>query len=63
MGKTAMTPRGIKTSVELPAHLLRAAKIRAIDEPGGIRAVIARALSAYLKVPVEEASKGSRKGG
>jgi hypothetical protein len=40
--------RGLKTSVEIPPELLRAAKHRAVDEPGGLRGVIVRALEAYL---------------
>jgi hypothetical protein len=40
--------RGTKVSLEVPPHLLRAAKFLAIDEPGGLRGVIVRALEAYL---------------
>jgi hypothetical protein len=40
--------RGTKTSVEIRPELYRAAKLRALDEPGGLRGVIERALDAYL---------------
>jgi hypothetical protein len=46
-GKASET-RGIKTSVEIPERLWRAARMRAIDEPGGLRGVIVRALETYL---------------
>ena len=39
----------VRTTVELPAELWRAAKIRAMDEQADLRAVIVRALRAYLK--------------
>ncbi|HEV2065026.1 MAG TPA: hypothetical protein VGS00_10820 [Thermoanaerobaculia bacterium] len=40
--------RGTKISLEVPPPILRAAKMLAIDEPGGLRGVIVRALEAYL---------------
>jgi hypothetical protein len=54
----AMTPKGrardkhervVKTTVELPEDLWRAAKIKAMDERTDLRSVLIRALQAYLK--------------
>lgn len=39
----------VKTTVELPGDLWRAAKIRAMDERADLRSVLIRALEAYLK--------------
>lgn len=39
----------MKTTVDLPASLWRAAKIRAMDERTDLRQVIIAALEAYLK--------------
>jgi hypothetical protein len=53
-----MTPKGrrrpegedsVKTTVDLPRDIWRAAKIRALDEGKDLRAVIIEALAAYLK--------------
>jgi hypothetical protein len=53
-----MTPKGYprheseqtkKSTVDLPLTLWRAAKIRAMDEDTDLRAVIIKALDAYLK--------------
>lgn len=41
----------MKTTVELPESLWRAAKIRAMDERSDLRAVLISALIAYLKTP------------
>jgi hypothetical protein len=38
----------VKTTVELPGDLLRAAKIRAMDERSDLRTVLIRALEQYL---------------
>ncbi len=38
----------VKTTVELPEALWRAAKVRAMDERTGLRSVIVAALEAYL---------------
>ncbi len=38
----------VKTTVELPGELWRAAKIRAMDERSDLRSVLIRALEAYL---------------
>ena len=48
-----MTPRRpesdkVKTTVELPGELWRAAKIRAMDERADLRTVLIRALEDYL---------------
>ena len=39
----------VKTTVDLPESLWRAAKIRAVDERTDLRQVIIAALEAYLK--------------
>ena len=41
--------RTVKTTVELPESLWRAAKIRAMDERTDLRRVIIAALEGYLK--------------
>ena len=41
----------VKTTVELPGDLWRAAKIRAMDDRVDLRTVFIRALEAYLGVP------------
>jgi len=41
----------IKTSLKLPPALWRGAKIRAADERTNLRAIIIRALTAYLATP------------
>jgi hypothetical protein len=38
----------VKTTVELPGELWRAAKIRAMDERADLRTILIRALEAYL---------------
>jgi hypothetical protein len=38
----------VKTTVELPGELWRAAKIKAMDERSDLRSVLIRALEAYL---------------
>ncbi len=40
----------VKTTVELPGDLWRAAKIRAMDERSDLRTVLIRALEVYLGV-------------
>jgi hypothetical protein len=54
-----MTPKGrpredeegrmIKTTVELPENLWRAAKVRAVDERTDLRTIIIAALTAHMK--------------
>jgi len=39
----------VKTTVELPGELWRAAKIRALDERADLRTVLIRALEDYLR--------------
>ena len=39
----------VKTTVELPEELWRAAKIRAMDERADLRTVLIRALENYLR--------------
>ncbi len=39
----------VKTTVELPGELWKAAKIRAMDERADLRSVIIAALEAYLR--------------
>ena len=39
----------VKTTVELPGELWRAAKIRAMDERADLRTVLIRALEKYLR--------------
>ncbi|MDO8680032.1 MAG: hypothetical protein Q7R30_16030 [Acidobacteriota bacterium] len=39
----------MKTTVELPGELWRAAKIRAMDERADLRTVLIRALENYLR--------------
>jgi hypothetical protein len=44
----------VKTTVELPGELWRAAKIRAMDERADLRSVLIRALEDYLKADEAE---------
>jgi hypothetical protein len=41
----------VKTTVELPEHLWRAAKIRAMDDRTDMRTVLIRALEHFLELP------------
>ena len=61
----SMTPKGIprkeheqsiKTTIDLPQALWRAAKIRAVDERVDLRVIVIKALEAYLKLK----AKGTR---
>ena len=49
----------VKTTVELPAELWRAAKIRAMDDQTDLRTVLIRALERYLG-PRETGPRGGR---
>ena len=49
----------VKTTVELPGELWRAAKIRAMDERADLRTVLIRALEDYLRVGDGERPAGS----
>lgn len=51
----------VKTTVDLPQELWRAAKIRAMDEHTDLRSVVVAALEAYLQVPFD-AAKTQRSG-
>ena len=54
----------VKTTVELPGDLWRAAKIRAMDDRADLRTVLVRALEQYLadeKQP-KRATKSEREG-
>jgi hypothetical protein len=46
----------VKTTVELPADLWRAAKIRAMDERIDLRSVLILALERFLEFPESRAS-------
>jgi hypothetical protein len=48
----------IKTTVELPSALWRAAKIRAMDERTDLRTVLIRALEQFLDTTDTRASRG-----
>jgi hypothetical protein len=52
-------PGNVKTTVDLPQDLWRAAKIRAMDEHSDLRSVIIAALREYLDLR-EEARKNSQ---
>jgi len=49
MNRSKPEARMVKTTVELPEKLWRAAKIRAMDERTDFRSVLVAALEAYLK--------------
>lgn len=51
MSARAAPPPNVKTTVELPQDVWRAAKIRAMDEQTDLRSVVISALRAYLKLP------------
>jgi hypothetical protein len=55
-----MTPKGtprkdteqnVKTTIDLPQALWRAAKLRAMDERRDLRSMVIEALRAYLRTP------------
>ena len=50
----------VKTTVELPGDLWRAAKIRAMDDRVDLRTVFIRALEAYLGVPPRAITRRGR---
>ncbi len=50
----------VKTTVELPADLWRAAKIRAMDERLDLRSVLILALERFLQLPESRASMRSK---
>ena len=50
-GKPGRSRQGtVKTTVDLPEDLWRAAKIRALDERSDLRQIIIAALETYLKI-------------
>ena len=51
----AATSVNVKTTVDLPQELWRAAKIRAMDEQKDLRSVVIAALKAYLQMPLDAA--------
>ena len=51
--RVASMSGNVKTTVELPQELWRAAKIRAMDEHTDLRSVVIAALGAYLRIPVD----------
>ncbi len=55
-----MEGRTVKTTVDLPEALWRAAKIRAMDERTDLRSVIIAALQQYLQRKPKEARRGAK---
>ena len=53
----------VKTTVELPGELWRAAKIRAMDERADLRSVLIRALEQYLGLGQSQGAPPSVKTG
>ena len=49
----------VKTTVELPGELWRAAKIRAMDERADLRTVLIRALEDYLRINPERPARST----
>ena len=49
----------VKTTVELPGELWRAAKIRAMDERADLRTVLIRALEDYLREGPDQTDRAS----
>lgn len=54
-------PRSVKTTVDLPMDVWRAAKIRAMDEQSDLRSIIIAALTAYLDVRDTDQSPRARR--
>ncbi|MCI0548910.1 MAG: hypothetical protein L0027_16720 [Candidatus Rokubacteria bacterium] len=48
----------VKTSIELPEEVWRAAKHRATDERSDLRTIIETALRRYLALPAKKEPKG-----
>jgi len=48
----------VKTTVDLPQDIWRAAKIRAMDEHSDLRSVVIAALRKYLDLPESGAGNG-----
>jgi len=51
--RAASMSGNVKTTVDLPQELWRAAKIRAMDEHTDLRSVVIAALGAYLRMPLD----------
>jgi hypothetical protein len=51
MGARDAEQANIKTTVELPGEIWRAAKIRAVNDQSDLRTVVIAALKAYLHLP------------
>ena len=58
MGTTKATGETVKTTVDLPIRLWRAAKVRAMDERTDLRHVLIAALEAFLKTKKEDDEEG-----
>lgn len=57
--RVAATSGNVKTTVDLPQELWRAAKIRAMDEHTDLRSVVIAALGAYLQIPLDAAERAT----
>ncbi len=53
----------VKTSLRIPRHLWREARIRAMDDGSDLQTVVAQALAEYLGVPVGGRRGEGRRGG
>jgi hypothetical protein len=53
--------RGIKTTVEIPENLWRAAKHRALDDNSDLRGVIVTALEKHLRAKAKEPKSRDRR--
>ena len=51
MGRRDVEPVNVKTTVELPGEIWRAAKIQAVHDHSDLRSIIIAALKAYLHLP------------
>lgn len=47
----------VRTTLELPPELWRAAKVRALDEGVDLKAILTKALRAYLGEPIKEVGR------
>ena len=57
--RAASMSGNVKTTVDLPQELWRAAKIRAMDEHTDLRSVVIAALGAYLRIPIDAAERST----
>ena len=63
MGRASIFGEGVKTvktSIEIPKELWRAAKIRAMDEKKNFQDIVAEALREFLKKPKKGGSKDEK---